>query len=372
MPAGLVTISKPRRALSEGRQRITATVAGQEVWFESQDYPLRPSMEAFGSAFLIPALHQRAGLQLEMPVCPTWQEGAVQAGQLASRWWRLSPQPLRTTLLAEPLGKIQGRTALCFTGGIDSFHSLLHGQHRPDLLVFVHGYDIELADDVRLRNFVASLKTVAAHFGCGTAVVRTNLRSHPLLRSAPWTQTHGGALAAVGHLLGEHVSRFVIASSVPRDYGVAWGSHWQLDPLWSSDSVAILHDGDAFPREQKAWAIAADPLVRDHLRVCWENRTPTGNCSVCDKCVNAMLLLQQMGQLANSTVFQPPASFVPLLDALPETTFVRVYRAICRRGLPTEEAAAVQRLLRRTERCAARRAVRARIRRAFDALTFRR
>jgi len=329
-------------------------------------------MEAFGCAFLIPALYHRTGLQLEIPVCPTWREGAVQAAMLASHWWQLAPQPLHTTPLAEPQLSRSASTALCFTGGIDSFHSLLRGQHQPEWLVFVHGYDIELADDVRLRGFVPSLKTVATRKGCSAVVVSTNLREHPLLRSAPWVHTHGGALAAVGHLLGNEVSRLVIASSVPRSYGIPWGSHWQLDPLWSGGGVEILHDGDTFAREEKAWMVASEPLVREHLRVCWENRAPTGNCSVCDKCVNAMLLLRQVGQLGNSTAFRPPSSFVPLLDALPETTFIRVYRAICERGLSRDETAAVHRLLRRSERCAARRAAHARFRRAFDALTFRR
>ncbi len=234
--------------------------------------------------------------------------------------------------------------------------------------MFVHGYDIELEDEVRLRAFIPSLNAVAAQRGARAAIIRTNLRQHPLLRGAPWIHTHGGALAAVGHLLGSQVSRLVIASSVPRSYDIPWGSHWQLDPLWSSGAVSITHDGDDLSREQKAWALAHEPLLKTHLRVCWENRTPTGNCSVCDKCVNAMLLLQQAGHLETCTAFQKPSSFVALLEALPETTFVRVYRAMCQRGLPPEVAVAVERLLQRT----ARQTFRKRVRRFFKRFRFRR
>jgi hypothetical protein len=86
----------------------------------------------------------------------------------------------------------------------------------------------------------------------------------------------------------------------------------------------------------------------------------------CDKCVNTMLLLQQAGQLEKHDVFEVPQSFVPLLDALPHTTFVRVYRARCQRGLSGELEAALQRLLISTEQENARAAFRKRVRRVLD------
>jgi hypothetical protein len=201
---------------------------------------------------------------------------------------------------------------------------------------------------------VSSLTLIARQTGAIPVTLSTNLREHPLMEGAPWNKTHGGALAAIGHFLSAHVSRMIVASSVPRSYQIPWGSHWELDPLWSSGALQIVHDGDDFSREEKAWAIAAEPLLTRHLRVCWENRTPTGNCSTCDKCVNTMLLLRQAGQLDNYAVFDKPESFVPRLDALPRTSFVRVYRAMCRRGLAPDETAAVHRLLERTERLAKR------------------
>jgi hypothetical protein len=360
-----VLISKPRATNHNGNHRVTADVAGQEVWFESRVFPLPASSEAFGSALLIPALYHGAPLRLAQAVCPKWQVGAGAAARLAGRWWQLPPLlPEAESLPALPATKGTG-TALCFTGGLDSFHCLLRGKHRPDWLVFIHGYDIELADEVRLRAFVPSLEQVAVQCGARAVVVTTNLRTHPLVRATPWIHAHGGALAAIGHLLSEQAGQLVIASSVPRTYDIPWGSHWQLDPLWSSGVLTITHEGDDFSREQKAWALANEPLLHHHLRVCWENRSPTGNCSVCDKCVNAMLLLQQAGQLESCSVFQKPQSFVRLLDALPQTTFVRVYRAMCQRGLPPEVEAAVQRLLQRTGQQAKRHAWRKRIRSVF-------
>jgi len=372
MRAKAVTIGKAQAHLREGNHRVTAQVAGREVWFESRDFPLQASPEAMGSALLLPALFAGVELQLEQAVCPRWLEGAKAANALAVRWWQLPHRRLEASSRPAPLTTKLDVSAQCFTGGLDSFHSLLRGKHRPKLLVFVHGYDIALGDEVRLRAFENSLERVATASRARPVVIRSNLREHPLVASTSWTLTHGGALAAIGHLLSGHASQLVLASSVPRDYHIPWGSHWQLDPNWSSGAMEILHDGADFPREQKAWAVAGEPLLKQHLRVCWENRSPTGNCSRCDKCVNTMLLLEQSGELANYTVFNPPHSFEPLLDALPYTTFVRVYRAMCQRGLPSETEAAVQRLLRRTKRHNARQLLRTRLRRALDRVLFRR
>jgi len=228
-----------------------------------------------------------------------------------------------------------------------------------------------LRDQARLFAFAASFKQVASQYGAKPVIVSTNLREHPVANAASWALAHGGALAAIGHLMREHISRLIIASSIPRAYNIPWGSHWELDPWWSSKAIQIVHDGADYSREEKAWAIAGEPVLTRHLRVCWENRSPTGNCSRCDKCVNAMLLLRQAGQLDAYTVFQKPEAFVPLLDSLPQTTFVRVYRAMCQRGLPPDETAAVQRLLQRTERDAALRASRNRVSRILAALRIR-
>ena len=38
------------------------------------------------------------------------------------------------------------------------------------------------------------------------------------------------------------------------------------------------------------------PLVRDHIRVCWENRAATGNCGECEKCVRTMVYVELLGR----------------------------------------------------------------------------
>jgi hypothetical protein len=55
--------------------------------------------------------------------------------------------------------------------------------------------------------------------------------------------------------------------------------------------VTLEQDGIGLTRTEKFRACAMDPLVQNHLRVCWQNRSRTGNCSTCTKCLLAMFAM---------------------------------------------------------------------------------
>jgi hypothetical protein len=318
LAVGPVTVER-----TAGRCRVTADVGGVPAWFESDDAALAPAAEAFGCAFLIPALHHRARLRLADPVDPAWRENAGALVALLGGWWRYpawvpeaprpgpapvgAPAALREDR-AEPRATAgptaAGGTALFFSGGVDSFHVLLRGGERVDRLVALHGFDFPLDDHARATAVEASLRAVADAAGASAVVVRTNVRGHPRIRGTPWGRAHGGVLGAVAHLLAPAASRVLIASSAPGDREIPWGLHWRVDPLWSSSRVRVVHAGRGGRRLDKLRAIAAEPLVRDHLRVCWANRARVGNCSRCAKCVLAMLILEECGALATSRVFE--------------------------------------------------------------------
>src|SRR5204863_1390870 len=112
------------------------------------DSPLAQSMEAIGSAFAIPAATTGKQLSLASPVDPIWLSNAQAAQAIAARWWGyrhpgiIADGGVRTAATSA----IGQRIGLCFTCGVDSFHSLLRDNQKIDHLMFVLGYDIELAD----------------------------------------------------------------------------------------------------------------------------------------------------------------------------------------------------------------------------------
>jgi len=379
-------MSAPSRTLAVGpvtlersgsRCRVAADVGGVPTWFESDDVELAPAAEAFGSAFLIPALHHRARLRLADPVDPAWREHAGTLVALLRSWWRYpewtpeAPHPgaafrdapaaraaaVRDDARSAPpeenaRSATTDGTALFFSGGVDSFHVLLRGGIRVDHLVALHGFDFPLDDLARAAAVERSLRAVAAGAGTRAAMVRTNVREHPRVREAPWPRVHGGILGGVAHLLAPVASRVLIAASAPGDREIPWGQHWQVDPLWSSSRTRVEHVGRGLRRLDKLRAIAAEPLVRDHLRVCWANRAPVGNCSRCAKCVLSMLILEECGELATSRVFEGRERLAERIAAVRKTpdrihTFAEVGGSA---RLDPAVAAEVRALIRRSRR----------------------
>jgi hypothetical protein len=243
-------------------------------------------------------------------------------------------------------------TALCFSGGVDSFYTLLRSGHEVQYLVFVIGFDMGLGDVERAATFGASLRAVAAAAGARPVVIRSNIREHPVFASVSWEHSHGGALAAIGHLLSGVAGQLLISSSHSRDDVIPWGSHWMTDEFWSSERLRVIHVGAELLRRQKLTRIAAEPIVREHLRVCWENQTPTGNCSRCEKCIRTRLTLLDCGALADFAVLEGEESLARHIDALPASRKrLLTHRKLSKqKNISPEIRQALRRLILRTDR----------------------
>lgn len=322
-------------------------VAGAPVTFRS-DIELHPAPEAVGSAFLLPAAAASRDLALPDPVDPLWRAGALEAAALARRWWGW-----RVPALPGPVGTDGAPgtgVALCFTGGLDSFHSLLAGTDRPTSLLFAAGYDVPVDDHTRLAALLPRLRAVAEAVSLPLAVVDTDLRRHPLFAATSWERMHGAALAALGHLTA--AGTLLISGSATRGTDWPWGSHPALDGCWSSSRTAVRHVGFGPSRFAKATAVGRHPLVREHLQVCWERRTATGNCGGCPKCVVTMACLDAVGALEGSTAFPPDAraELADRIDALPAGRYPHSTRDALAATTRPDVAAALDRLITRMPR----------------------
>lgn len=353
-PGDAIHVSSPRLERSGRRSRIVANVDGQPLWFESEDALLAPEPEAWGSALVAASALTGRPLVMETPLCPVWRANVERALGLLDSWGKSAAQPdslalLRTRDTASTVPGVlrEGTTgsAVCFTGGVDSFHALL--QHREHLLalVFVHGFDITLADRARVAAWEPHLRAVAAALGVKAIVLRTNLREHRTLRRLDWVMLHGAALASVGHALAGTVNELLIAASFNVHNMAPWGSHPELDPCWSSAHLRIRHTGEALWRREKLAQIAHEPLVQAHLRVCWANLTDELNCGRCEKCIRTQLSLAIQGNLeAFADTFPDPASLPERVRGIEPLRgfYVPVYEAFLGKGLSDELEAAIR------------------------------
>lgn len=337
-----------------GTNRVTAEVDGVPVWFETADVPLAPRPEAFAASFLLAAQLHGRGLVLADPVDARWRRGAGRAASLAHQWWDAAPQGLTAPRRGRPgrgRRRAPGRArALCFTGGVDSFHSLGTERPTPDLLVLAIGYDIARDEPERSVPARSILEVAARSSGAIPVVITTNLRDHPLHRATDWGWVHGGPLAALGLVLTTVCSDLLVSASFSRAHQRPWGTHHELDPLWSSTDLRVHHVGDAQPREGKVADLAHDDLALAHLRVCWAHLGDGLNCGRCDKCLETLVMLHRAGALDRAVTFGPVdvGHLAGALDRLPETTYRRAYRRLLDGGLDGPVGAAVEQLLART------------------------
>jgi hypothetical protein len=302
---------------ADGRSRVKANVLGSPIWFESAEISLQPRAEAFACALMIPALHTGLQLRFTKQIDSLWRDNCQKLMDLLTEWWEYPQLPPAGPTVQLNRAIDRKRTALCFSGGVDSFYTLLRSGEEIDDLVTIFGFDMDVDDSTRAAAVEKSVREIAVQLGKRAIFVRTNLRAHPLFNRVSWERSHGGAMAAIGFLLSSEISRLLISASIDRGEHRPWGTHWELDHWWSSSDLNVVNYGSEWRRVDKLTAISGEPLLRNHLRVCWENRLPVGNCSRCQKCLNTRLVLADCNELDHYSVFQHSETLINDLRAMP-------------------------------------------------------
>ena len=306
------------------------------------------------AATLLPSMRWGGTLQVDAPVSSRLlaNVGAIQKAFLAhSR--RLRPLEVVAPVATDP-EPASGRGVACFfSGGIDSFYSVLSHRNEISHLIFVHGFDIPLGERSLRARVSASLRDAAAELGKPLIEVESDVRRFSD-RYVDWPNEYlGASLASVGLLLGPRFRKVYIASGYAPGVDVFSGSTPEIDPLWSTESTEIAHDGQV-ARIEKIAAIAESPVALRRLRVCWENRGGAYNCGRCVKCLLAMAGLRAVDALQRCETFPLPLD-LDALARLPLTgaylgVHIRAYLDCADAAGDTELAAALRKTLRRATR----------------------
>jgi hypothetical protein len=186
--------------------------------------------------------------------------------------------------------------ACFFSGGVDSFYTLLKYRDEVTHLIFVHGFDIPLAERGLRAQTSRMAREVARELGKDLIEVETNLRafSDTLV---DWDKYHGAALASIALLFQHRFRKVLISSNWSYADLFPWGTHPLLDPLWSTELTEIEHDGCETTRPEKVADISAHELPMEWLRVCLKNSNGAYNCGRCKKCLLTMVSLRAAGAL---------------------------------------------------------------------------
>lgn len=227
-------------------------------------------------------------------------------------WNQALTEPTITGL--KPIQKSRynkNRVGLFFSGGVDSFYSLLKHQDEITDIIFVHGFDIKLENKILREKVFRRIKKVGEQLDKNVIEIETNIQHFfKTVGGLNWGEYgHGAALAATGHLLSPLFCRIYIASSHERGEVIPWGSHYVLDHLWSSEDLEFVHDGFGYSRIKKVAFISNYKIALENLRVCWKNPDNSYNCGECEKCLRTMINLKISNALEKCTTFDKEINY---------------------------------------------------------------
>lgn len=320
-------------------------VGEQRLWFRVPErWPVRLSGDAFVVAGLLPAMRLGVPLQLDddLAVSPALLDNLHRIQSVFRLWGPALRQPFQVVpvgaAVAPPAPRAKSVISF-FSGGVDGFHTMLEAPEPITHAVFSRGIDMQLDNPMWDEAYARNAAWLSAR-GVPLVPVATNVRFVGRAFGLPWGTCFGAGLAAISHVLGAGTA--LIAAGHTWSELWADGSHPLTDPMWSSESTAIVHHGRNAKRWQKLERIAREPGILDVLRVCWQD--DGYNCGRCEKCLRTMVLLRLLG--LESPAFPPLTSLQSLARMRPsdrsEACYVEEARAlaVARNDAPAARALA--------------------------------
>lgn len=237
-----------------------------EVYFEFprayEDFVSR-NADAFAIALMLPSMAAGEPLEIDPPVSESLLFNLKGIQDIFHAWHpQFERVPIHATARIEPRKPKAARAATFFSGGVDSFYSLLK-RLGPDPLpaplthmIFMHGVEQKLDHSEGTESSQQRAEKIAWMTGVECIVGKTNLRTvFPL----HWERYYvGTALAATAVALSEGLGYVCIPSSfthLHQDFPTPHGTTPVVDERYSTEAIRVVHDGAEVTRAQKTASI---------------------------------------------------------------------------------------------------------------------
>jgi len=295
----------------------------EQLWFRVPEEVPPPEN---GNAWLALTLPLAAALgedlRIDLPV-DAWLK--LNAENLLAVWRHWYPGLVKAIQIHAgtlPPGLPKPEVVSSFTAGIDSFFTVLR---PPECKHYIHvlGLDMPIWKREAHARLTDRLERAAAQMGARFYRLATNLRE-TRWGKLPWETFAAGAALAGSHLQMESLAGAGLIPSSELAPEIPWGSHPLTDPLFSTSSMRILHDGFSHNRLEKTEYVVQFPIVLENLHVCFIGEDTHGqddrNCSRCGKCVRNMVALDAIGKLRECKTFDLSLYRVELAAQLEATS----------------------------------------------------
>ena len=299
-------------AVVEGWNEVSAEVDGERIFYRSPaEYDLAPRVEAFVSVALLEAMIRGIDIRVEDGVPMSAQvHAALPEMQAVFACWNWKLQPIEVDARLDTGPDDTSRVTSFFSAGVDSSHTLCRRMNDITHLILLNGFDTRGFGDHGLdpwRKAIEKQSVFASSIGKELLPIETNAKTWAVDRAQDWSFGHGLMLSSMGPML--KAKRLYVPSSHTYNELFPWGTHPLTDPMWTSESTQVIHDGAGSRRGEKMKELADHQAVLDNLQVCW--RSICDNCGECNKCIRTMAALYLLGQSSKAL---PPLNGTQLLS----------------------------------------------------------
>ena len=309
------------RPIAPGRVEYSALISPEtarsgdlRLWIRiPEDFaPAAPNGDSFLAALLIPCMNAREHLHIEAPVSQKLMESVPGIQALLRSWYADDLGEIQVTnagtheLLSA--SHIAPEVSVFASGGVDSWYTLLSHMDEIQNFILIHGFDIRRGEKETWQAALSAIKAIASELDKRLLIVETNIKRACDPRTASWGRPfpgrfwrecyQGSALAAIILSMQERLGRHYLPASIRHDWLFPFGSHPDLDPLFSTENTRIIHHGCEHSRLGKIRSrIMHSPLALRNLRVCLQNLPNQLNCGRCEKCIRTLIGLRICGVL---------------------------------------------------------------------------
>lgn len=303
-----LTVRDVETGIGEASARLELGGRVHVVTLRSSGGAVLGNPDPFLALALVPAMAAGRPLRVEGEVSPVLL-AAIPRIQRLLHWGypKLTEVPVQARPRDEAPGARASGVGAFFSGGLDSFYTVLKRRNDFTHLIFLDGFDIPPGYQRRRAQVAESVRRAASELGKPLIEVVTDHREFVAEYVALWP-AHYGAVAAAAYFLSSQLGRIYRPGST--NYAeYAFAASGSLDhlvtPLWSTDRVDLVYDGFEASRCDKAVLLAQNDVALRWLRVCQTRDVEDLNCGHCEKCLRTMLNLWAAGSLDRCATLPP-------------------------------------------------------------------
>ena len=308
----LVSQLNPLEVVSSQVKRIVFRIQVDErsfdLYIQSSTLVEQPGLEAAIPLALLPAMRLCQPIHVKGAVSKSFLEGVRRVmDYYACNFEEFSTVPISgdTYYQAEP-GRSR-RKASFFSGGVDSFFTLLKARDELTDIITIRGFDMSLSDNDRWQKTSSTAQIIANELNLQCHEVESNFGSI-IKEFGLWTEHgHGMALACIARSFAGLFGEIRVPGSYDIHHQIPWGSSISTDPQYSDERLSIVHDACSATRTDKIIFLSTEPLALKYLRVCPGIKNDGNyNCCRCEKCLRTMVSFYAIGVLDKVSAFPLP------------------------------------------------------------------